>query len=535
MLPGQWPSRIPGSSSTASASAIRAGIGGCGSRSPWRVVVALVVGAVALVAGRGGGWRPPSGVGGFSGCSYGERVRGRAARASMALHVAVIPATRQPARGALFYLEGGPGGAATAAAVSVDEVFAKVSEYRDLVLVDQRGTGGSQRVACPQQHVRATDADAVASYLRRCFAHLGAAAEQLSTATAAADLERVRRSLGYGRVDIYGSSYGATLAQSYLRRYPGSVRTATLDGASLPGCARSTSSRPATPSARCGNGRSLRCPERVPAGVPGHAGRAGPGARATPGQRPTTLATTIAVLLRSPEDAARVPLLVHEAAAGHAAPLAREYASHVGGELDARSRLRDGLGTILCGESLGALRRCRDRASRAAGASSRTRRLRARVLFRPGLRAPSRTSSERQTATRGRQSCPCCCWQVTPTRRIPPANLAGWRAAFPERPAPHRARAGPRRDRLRLPAARRRALRRRRHARGLDAGCARPRAVAALRAQLAECAARAGRVTRPACGRAPGSRVPPRRRGRRPQPRRAAPRAPRRRRRRASA
>ena len=149
------------------------------------------------------------------------------------LHVAVIPATRQPARGALFYLEGGPGGAATDAAVSVNEVFAKVSEFRDIVLVDQRGTGGSQRVACPQEHVRATDAGAVSSYLRRCFARLGSGAERLTTLSAAADLESVRRALGYGRIDVYGSSYGATLAQVYLRRYPRSVRTATLDGASL--------------------------------------------------------------------------------------------------------------------------------------------------------------------------------------------------------------------------------------------------------------------------------------------------------------
>ena len=282
-------------------------------------VVALVVGAVALVAGRGGGWRPPSGVGGFSGCSYGGRVQARCASID-GLHVAVIPATRQPARGALFYLEGGPGGAATAAAVSVDEVFAKVSEYRDLVLVDQRGTGGSQRVACPQQHVRATDADAVASYLRRCFAHLGAAAEQLSTATAAADLERVRRSLGYGRVDIYGSSYGATLAQSYLRTYPGSVRTATLDGASLPGspvyelAARNAERALRQLVARCAAQSACR--------------RAFPDTRAElarvlarhPGEG-DDLATTVAVLLRSPDDAVRVPLLVHEAAVGHGAPL----------------------------------------------------------------------------------------------------------------------------------------------------------------------------------------------------------------------
>ncbi len=152
----------------------------------------------------------------------------------IALRVAVIPATRQPARGALFYLEGGPGGAASAAAVSVDEIFAKVSEFRDLVLVDQRGTGGSDALACPQEHVPATDAEAVASYLRRCFARLGGEARFLTSPAAADDLEGVRRALGYGRIDLYGSSYGATLAQLYLRRHPHAVRTLTLDSASLP-------------------------------------------------------------------------------------------------------------------------------------------------------------------------------------------------------------------------------------------------------------------------------------------------------------
>src|SRR3954447_10135562 len=184
-------------------------------------VAAVVVAASLLAASRGGGWRPPSGLGGFRDCSYGGRVAARCASVR-ALHVAVIPATRQPARGALFYLEGGPGGAATAAAVSVDSVFAKVSEFRDIVLVDQRGTGGSQRALCPDDHVDATDARAVASYLRRCFAPRAAAARRLTTAAAAADLERIRRLLGYGRVDLYGSSYGATLAQLYLRHFPAS-------------------------------------------------------------------------------------------------------------------------------------------------------------------------------------------------------------------------------------------------------------------------------------------------------------------------
>jgi pimeloyl-ACP methyl ester carboxylesterase len=389
-------------------------------------VVALVVGVVALVAARGGGWRPPSGVGGFSSCSYGGRVKARCASID-GLHVAVIPATRQPARGALFYLEGGPGGAATAAAVSVDEVFAKVSEYRDIVLVDQRGTGGSQRVACPREHVRATDADAVASYLRRCFAHLGAGAEQLSTANAAADLERVRRRLGYGRVDVYGSSYGATLAQSYLRRYPRSVRTATLDGASLPGspvyelAARNAERALRQLAARCAAQTACRRAfrdtraelARVLARHPAEA---------------DDLATTVAVLLRSPDDAVRVPLLVHEAAAGDRGPLAREFAGHVGSELDARSRLPMFWVTI-CGEpwaryDVAATEQAGNGSFLAHAAVARA------LLFRRACGAVPH--AERAPERSGSSMVPVLLLAGDADPQDPPANLAGWRREFPK-------------------------------------------------------------------------------------------------------
>ena len=47
------------------------------------------------------------------------------------------------------------------------------------------------------------------------------------------DLEAVRQALGYGKLNLYGISYGATAAQVFLRRHPGSVRTVVLDGATL--------------------------------------------------------------------------------------------------------------------------------------------------------------------------------------------------------------------------------------------------------------------------------------------------------------
>jgi pimeloyl-ACP methyl ester carboxylesterase len=388
-------------------------------------LLALVAGAIVFVAGRDGGWRPPSGLGGFGSCSHGGRVKARCASVD-GLHVAVIPATRQPARGALLYLEGGPGGAATAAAVSVDEIFGKVSEYRDIVMVDQRGTGGSQRVACAQQHVRATDGVAVAAYLRRCFAHLGLAAERLSTASAAADLERVRRALGYGRVDVYGSSYGAELAQSYLQRYPHSVRTATLDGASLPGspvyelAARNAERALRWVVARCVAQAACR--------------RAFPDTRAELSHvleqhraDGDDLATAIAVLLRTPDDAVRVPLLVHEAAAGDGMPLAREFARHVGSELDERSRLAMFWVTI-CRESWA--RFGVDETERAgsgsflAGASAaRARLFRQACLAVPHVhRAPDRSEPS---------PVPVLLLAGDADPQDPPANLAGWRREFP--------------------------------------------------------------------------------------------------------
>jgi pimeloyl-ACP methyl ester carboxylesterase len=390
-------------------------------------VAAVVIAGLVLYAGRSGGWLPPSGLGGFHDCTYGDRLNARCSTV-IGLHVAIIPSTRRPARGALVYLEGGPGGAATDAAVSVNEIFGKVSEFRDVVLIDQRGTGASQSVACPQQHVRATDADAVASYLRRCFARLGGGTRRLSTEAAAGDLERVRQALGYGRIDLYGGSYGATLAQVYLRRFPRSVRTATLDGASL-------ASIPVYE-------LSGRNAERALEAVIARCRAQPPCARVFPDIRgdlkrvlernprsADDLATTVAVLLRSPEDAARVPLLVHEAAGGDPAPLAREFAAHVGAELDGRSRLPMFWVTI-CNEGWARFDvAATGRASRgsylAHAAVARAR------LFRTACAAVPRHAETAGTGRPGSSSVPVLLLAGDDDPQDPPANLAGWRKTFP--------------------------------------------------------------------------------------------------------
>jgi pimeloyl-ACP methyl ester carboxylesterase len=405
-------------------------------------LIAIVAAVLVIAMRRDDGWRPPSGLRGFHGCTYGDRVAARCASVrvpedprhpagrQIALHVAVIPATRQPARGALFYLEGGPGGAASAAAVSLNEVFAKVSEFRDVVLVDQRGTGGSDALACPQEHVRATDAEAVASYLHRCFAKLGVHARWLTSEAAAADLERVRRALGYGRIDVFGGSYGATLAQLYLRDHPRSVRTLTLDGASLPSvpvyelaprnaeralrlqiarCRAEPACRRAYPDTRSELGRVL--------------------ARRSPGAA-DDLATAIAVLLRAPEDAARVPLVIHAAAAGDLGPLRSAYAEHVGRELDERARLAMTWVT-LCGEPWarfdpGATARASAGSFLAHAAIARAR------LFRRACAVVPHGAGGQATSGPWSSRVPVLMLAGGADPQDPPANLRGWRMRFPD-------------------------------------------------------------------------------------------------------
>jgi pimeloyl-ACP methyl ester carboxylesterase len=148
----------------------------------------------------------------------------------IALRIVVVPARRKPARPDAFtYLAGGPGGAATQQTAAVNSIWSGVRERHDILLVDQRGTGGSHQLACPPPP---EDPD-VGVMIRACIASLNGDATQYGSAAAADDLEAVRAALGYRTLDLYGISYGATLAQVYLARHPRSVRTVTLDGATL--------------------------------------------------------------------------------------------------------------------------------------------------------------------------------------------------------------------------------------------------------------------------------------------------------------
>jgi len=152
------------------------------------------------------------------------------------LNIVVIPSFSTSAKKSpVFYFDGGPGIGATK---NVDFFSSKENPYRqyhDIVLVDIRGTGGSNPLHCLslqykrniQEHFEEMyPAEAVKS----CFDSLSALADlsQYTTTNIATDIEEVRQWLGYGKIIPFGLSYGTRLAQEYIRRFPASVETAVL-------------------------------------------------------------------------------------------------------------------------------------------------------------------------------------------------------------------------------------------------------------------------------------------------------------------
>jgi pimeloyl-ACP methyl ester carboxylesterase len=148
------------------------------------------------------------------------------------LFVAVVPALAvKPEPDALAVLAGGPGAAATEFYVDYAAAFDRVHRRRDILLVDQRGTGGSHRLDCADT-ARSLDAgpDEVREAARDCVGRLDADVRWYTTSIAVRDLDAVRAALGYARLDLYGASYGSRVALHYLRLYPAQTRTAILDG-----------------------------------------------------------------------------------------------------------------------------------------------------------------------------------------------------------------------------------------------------------------------------------------------------------------
>jgi len=191
----------------------------------------------------------PCGIEGIPGggrCGSIEVYENRAARAGrrIALNVVVIPAADpNPAPDPVFWLEGGPGGAATGAVGPVSHQYLRgVRRNRDLVFVDQRGTGKSNPLNCDDIGDSPAELDRYSGPLfprdliRACRQKLERTADlrQYTTSIAMDDLDDVRAALGYAVVNLAGASYGTQAALVYMRRHPGHVRSAFLVGVAPP-------------------------------------------------------------------------------------------------------------------------------------------------------------------------------------------------------------------------------------------------------------------------------------------------------------
>jgi pimeloyl-ACP methyl ester carboxylesterase len=156
----------------------------------------------------------------------------------LSISIVVIPAANGPALAdPIVVLQGGPGEDAIGSAGFFAERFATLLDNRDLLLVDQRGSGKSGALPCtlystgdPAASLR--DVFPVAP-VKRCAQRLEARADltQYTYDRFANDLEQVRRGLGYGALNLYAGSYGTRAAQIYMRSFPASVRTAYLGSA----------------------------------------------------------------------------------------------------------------------------------------------------------------------------------------------------------------------------------------------------------------------------------------------------------------
>ena len=157
------------------------------------------------------------------------------------LFVAVVPAlARAPAADALFLLAGGPGQGASDAFGPLLGAFERVHRSRDMVLVDQRGTGKSHPLRCDLYDPGAPLAarlsrDAVQEErFKKCLASYDADPRFYGTSIAMQDLDDVRVALGYEQIDLWGGSYGTRAALVYLREHGEHVRAEVLDGVAPP-------------------------------------------------------------------------------------------------------------------------------------------------------------------------------------------------------------------------------------------------------------------------------------------------------------
>lgn len=154
------------------------------------------------------------------------------------IRYALLKATGpSPRAEAVLLFSGGPGAASTEMVEFVKQgPLADILQVRDFVLVDQRGTGGSNPLMCPAElernPARAFGTLFPPTAIAECQAMLPRVADlaRYTTDYAIGDIELIRQDLGYPKLILYGGSYGTRIAQAYARRHPDRTMALILDG-----------------------------------------------------------------------------------------------------------------------------------------------------------------------------------------------------------------------------------------------------------------------------------------------------------------
>ena len=154
---------------------------------------------------------------------------------SITISFAILPATEGAALpDPIVPLYGGPGEQVIAEAGYVARQFATLRGQRDILLVDQRGTGQSGAMRCRLFDPASPEINlqhfAPPTAVETCAHELSARADltQYTYLHFARDLERIRKALGYSQFNLYAGSYGTRAAQVYVRAFPKSIRTVIL-------------------------------------------------------------------------------------------------------------------------------------------------------------------------------------------------------------------------------------------------------------------------------------------------------------------
>ncbi len=134
----------------------------------------------------------------------------------------------------VIMLAGGPGQSAVESYPNASYAFRKILKDRDVVLVDQRGTGGSNSIKCDfdeeTQLALMEDHSLIPQELEKCAKALDADPRYYTTTESIKDLEEVRKALLIEKWNLIGISYGTRKALTYMKMFPDAIRSVILDG-----------------------------------------------------------------------------------------------------------------------------------------------------------------------------------------------------------------------------------------------------------------------------------------------------------------